>query len=87
MIQYTHEGLQADLRVLARELERLSREYADKMEKNAERPPSPINTPHASEHRHGNFQGRSEGYGYAGRQLTMLLNWYGVPGKPEESET
>jgi hypothetical protein len=80
------KGLEPNLRILAAEFERLSKEYAVKMEKNSERPPSPINTPMASEHRHGNFQGRSEGYGHAARELTNLLNWFGVPGRPEVDE-
>jgi hypothetical protein len=87
MIHYKMGGLTPDLWVLAAGLESMAKEYADKAEKNSERPPSPINTPMASEHRHGHFQGKSEAYGYAARELANLLKWYGVPEPTSDSES
>lgn len=76
MIEYRlTQSLEVNLRILAAELSRMSKEYA---EKEGTKPLSPINTEMQNEHRSGNFQGKSEAYGYSSRELTKLLKWYGI---------
>jgi len=78
MIEYRlTQNLETNLRILATELEKLSLEYTEKI-KTAEHPISKINDDLANEHRSGNFQGKSQAYGYAEHELSKLLDFFGV---------
>lgn len=76
------KGVNFNLRVLAARYESLSKEYDAKKIRTLPPPHRSIHAPGEIEEIEHGFRKKAEAYRYAARELTNLLNWYGVPELP-----